>query len=298
MQSPPTPAPGDTLVRTLSGDGSIAVRALVATGLVGQAALRHGTSPTASAALGRTLMGAVLLAAESGPDETLQIQLRGDGPLGVVTVIADSTGCVRGFVGDPAAHLPPRAGKLDVGGAVGRGLLAVVRYHPSWREPYSGLVPLASGEVAEDLAHYLLESEQKPSVVALGVYVAADGSVEAAGGFLVHALPGATRETLGALEANVRGLPSPTDLLRLGRDADGIVDLVLQGLGSRERHRCAPCFFCRCDDERVLQAVTLLGRDEIRDISARGEDIEVRCEFCAERYVVDADEVGRRFPSG
>lgn len=298
MQSPPEPAPGDSLVRTVSRDGSIAVRALVASGLVGHAASRHGTSPTATAALGRTLMGAVLMAAESGPEETLQVQLRGSGPLGTVTVIADSEGRVRGFVGDPAADLPARNGKLDVGRAVGPGILAVVRFHPSWREPYSGIVPLVSGEVAEDLARYLVESEQKPSAVALGVYVGADGGVEAAGGYLVHALPGATDEALAVLEANVRGLPSPTEMLRAGLDADGIVDRVLEGLGSRERHYRAPSFHCRCDLERVLQAVTLLGRDEIRDIAQRGERIEVRCEFCAERYSVDADEVGRRFPSG
>lgn len=298
MQSPAMPAPGDILIRTVSGDGSIAVRAVVATGLVGEAAQRHGTSPTATAALGRTLMGAVLMAAEAGAEETLQIQLRGDGPLGAVTVIADSEGCVRGFVGDPGADLPSRAGKLDVGGAVGRGILAVVRNHPSWREPYSGLVPLASGEVAEDLARYLTQSEQKPSAVALGVYVGADGTVEAAGGLLVHALPGARDESLALLEANVRRLPSPTEMLRAGLGADGMVDLVLEGMGSRERHQRAPCFFCRCSDERVRQAVTLLGRDEIREITALGEPLEVRCEFCAERYVVPADDVGRLLPDG
>jgi molecular chaperone Hsp33 len=298
MQPPSAPEPGDVLVRTLSTDGSIAVRAMVATGLVGKAAARHATAPTATAALGRTLMGAVLMAAEAGPDETLQIQLRGDGPLGAVTVIADSAGGVRGFVGDPAADPPSRDGKLDVGRAVGRGLLAVVRYHPSWHAPYSGIVPLVSGEVAEDLAGYLLESEQKPSAVALGVFVGSDGSVEAAGGFLVQALPGASDEALALLERNVRGLESPTQMLRAGLDADGIVDRVLSGLGSRERHRSLPRFACRCDRDRVLRAVTLLGRDEIRDISARGEAVEVRCEFCAERYVLHADDVGSLLPSG
>jgi molecular chaperone Hsp33 len=291
------PEPGDWLVRTLSADGSIAVRALVATGLVGRAAVRHATAPTATAALGRTLMGALLMAAEAGADETLQIQLRGDGPLGTVTVIANSEGGVRGFVSNPDAHLPSRNGKLDVGRAVGGGVLAVVRHHPSWREPYSGIVPLISGEVAEDLAGYLLESEQKPSAVALGVYVGSDGGVEAAGGFLVHALPGAGDEALASLERNVRLLPSATDMLRAGLDADGIVDRVLAGLGSRERHRNQPMFACHCDRDRVLQAVTLLGRDEIREISALGEAIEVRCEFCAERYVVAPDDVGSLLPS-
>lgn len=289
--------PTDRLVRTLSGDGSIAVRALVATGLVAEAAGRHGTAPTATAALGRTLMGAVLLAAENDVDETLQIQFRGDGPIGSITVIADCEGRVRGYATHPATHLPARNGKLDVGAAVGRGILAVVRHHPSWREPYSGIVPLASGEIAEDLARYLLESEQKPAAVALGVYVGADGGVEAAGGFLVQALPGAGEEAVARLESNVRALPSPTELLRSGVDADGLVDRLLDGLGARERHHGAPRFTCRCDRERVLAAVTLLGREEIRDIATRGEPLEIRCEFCAERYLVPADEVGGLLPS-
>lgn len=287
----------DRLIRTLSRDGSIAVRALVATGLVAEAAGRHGTAPTATAALGRTLMGAVLLAAENDVDETLQIQFRGDGPIGSITVIADCAGRVRGYATHPATHLPARNGKLDVGAAVGRGILAVVRHHPSWREPYSGIVPLASGEIAEDLARYLLESEQKPAAVALGVYVGADGGVEAAGGFLVQALPGASEEAVARLESNVRALPSPTELLRSGVDADGLVDRLLDGLGARERHHGAPRFTCRCDRERVLSAVTLLGREEIRDIATRGEPLEIRCEFCAERYLLPADEVGGLLPS-
>jgi len=172
----------DELVRTLSREGGISVRALVATELVADAARRHATAPTATAALGRTLMGAILLATGAKDDETLQIQVRGSGELGTVMAIADAGGRVRGYAANPTTHLPPRAGKLDVGGAVGPGVLAVVRYHPSWREPYSGIVPLVSGEIAEDLAHYLLESEQTPSALALGVYVGVDGTPEAAWG--------------------------------------------------------------------------------------------------------------------
>jgi len=293
------PAPGaDVLLRTLSSDGSIAVRTLVASRLVADAAARHGTAPTASAALGRTLMGALLIASDAGPGETLQIQLRGDGPIGSVTVIAADDATVRGFVSNPDTHPPSRDGKLDVGAAVGRGILAVVRSHASWREPYSGIVPLESGEVAEDLARYLLESEQKPSALALGVFVGPDAGVEVAGGFLVHALPGAREEAVARLEENVRGLPSPTEMLQQGLDADGIADRLLAGLGSSERHRAHPAFHCRCDRDRVLRAVTLLGRAEVRDIVQRGEDVEVRCEFCGERYLLDPDEVGARAQDG
>lgn len=291
-----SPPQGDQLLRAVSADGSVSVRALVATELVREAANRHRTSPTAGAALGRTLMGAVLLASGSKDDETLQIQLRGDGPLGTVTVIADAAGRVRGFAAHPDAHLPPREGKLDVGGLVGKGILAVVRHHPSWREPYSGIVPIVSGEVAEDLAHYLLESEQKPSAVALGVFVGAEGEIEAAGGFLVQALPGAREEVLARLEANVRALPPPTELLRAGLRAGDVVTRLLDGLGARELASTQPAFSCRCDRARVLRAVTLLGREELREIRASGEALEVRCEFCGESYRLGTDEVGALLP--
>jgi molecular chaperone Hsp33 len=289
-------AAADELVRTVSADGTLAVRVIVAGGLVGEAAGRHATAPTATAALGRALMGAVLLAADAEDDETVQLQFRGNGLIRSITVIGRGDGHVRGYVGNPAAHLPPRDGKLDVGGAVGRGVLAVVRYHPAWREPYSGIVPLASGEVAEDIARYLVESEQRPSAVGLGVYVGADGVVEAAGGFLVQALPGAEEDSLGRLERNVRSLPSPTELLREGLGADDVIDRLLAGLGCRDRLRIRPAFECGCGPERIRQAVILLGRDEIREIAASGEALEIRCEFCGDRYRLPADEVGALLP--
>jgi molecular chaperone Hsp33 len=289
-------APRDELVRTVSSDGALAVRALVGTGLVGRAALRHGTAPTASAALGRTLMGALLLAAGSKDGETVQIQVRGDGPIGTITAIADGRASVRGFAANPRADLPAREGKLDVGGAVGSGVLATVRYHPSWREPYTGVVPLVSGEIAEDLAHYLVESEQSPSAVALGVLVGPDHSVIAAGGFVVQVLPDADEEAVARLEHTVRALPAPTELVRSGLGAEAIVDLLLGDGGSAERVFTRPEFSCSCGRDRVLQAVVLLGRDEVRDIATRGEELEIRCEFCGREYRVGADEVGVLLP--
>ncbi len=288
--------PADELVRTVSRDGSVLVRALVATQLVREAAQRHRAFPTAAAALGRALMGAVLIAAEGKNEETVQLQFRGDGPLRSITVIADAEGHVRGFAGDPTAHPPPREGKLDVAGALGRGVLAVVRYHPAWREPYTGVVPLVSGEIAKDLAHYLRESEQKPSAVALGVYLDATGEVEAAGGFLVQALPEADDETLARLERAVLSIGPPSQLIRTGLRADDLIDRLLEGVGAGERHRTHPVFLCRCDRARVRQAVVLLGRNELHEIARSGEALEVRCEFCASRYRIPADEVGGLVP--
>jgi molecular chaperone Hsp33 len=290
------PAHSDELVRTVSSDGLLAVRAIVGTGLVAEAEQRHHTSPTATAALGRALMGAALLGADARDEETVQLQFRGDGPLGALTVVGESDGRVRGFAANPRADVPLRDGKLDVGRAVGKGTLAVVRYHPSWREPYRGIVPLTTGEVAEDIAGYLLESEQRPSAVALGVYVAADGSVEAAGGFAVHVLPGASDDVLSQLQANVGALESPTQMLRAGLRADDILDRLLVKLGARERLRSRPAFACGCGRERMLRGVVLLGREELRDIAASGERLEVRCEFCRDEYVLSPEEVGALVP--
>ena len=284
--------PKDGLVRAASSDGAFAARALVATELVGEAASRHETAPTATAALGRSLMGALLLAAGAADGETVQVHFQTDGPVRTLLAIADGGGRVRGLIGDAEAHLPPRNGKLDVAGIVGTGTLAVVRQHPSWREPYSGHVPIVSGEVAEDLAHYLLESEQQPAVVALGVFVSSDGAVEAAGGYLVHALPGAPEESVAMLESNVQRLPTPSELVRSGLDPDAIVDRLLHGIGVSERHEIRPVFHCPCDRARILRAVVALGRPEMRQIVERGEEVRVRCEFCCDRYVISADDVG------
>jgi len=272
------------------------VRALVATQLVREAARRHGAFPTAAAALGRSLMGAVLIAAGAKDEETVQLQFRGDGPLRSLTVIADAAGRVRGFAGDPTAHPPLRDGKLDVAAALGRGVLAVVRFHPAWREPYTGVVPLVSGEIAQDLTHYLRESEQKPSALALGVYIDACGEVEAAGGYLVQALPGADDEHLARLERAVRSMGRPSQLVRSGVRADELIDRLLEGVGAGARQRAHPAFFCRCDRDRVRQAVVLLGRNELHEIARSGEELEVRCEFCASRYRIPADEVGGLVP--
>ena len=281
----------DLLVRALSADGGVSVRALCGTALVREAALRHGTRPTATNALGRVLMGAVLLASGQADDETAQIQFRGDGPLGAATAIADGRGRVRGFVSHPELDLPPRGGRPDVAGAIGRGVLAVVRFRPGWREPYSGLVPIETGEIASDLAHYLAGSEQKPSAVALGVVLDAAGQVTAAGGFLVQALPGADDETVARVETTVRGLARVSELLHEGLGADDLAERILAGVGMGARHASEPRFTCPCTRERVLHAMVLLGREELREIQRQRETLETHCRFCGERYLLSAEEL-------
>jgi molecular chaperone Hsp33 len=286
----------DALVRTLSADGSVSVRVLSATNLVREAVRRHRTSPAASVALGRALMGGLLLATEAQDGERVQIQVRGDGPLGSLLVTADAGGAVRGYVQHPSADVPLRGEELGVAAGIGLGALSVERNHPSWKRPYSGIVPLVTGEIAQDLAHYLLESEQKPSAVALGVYLGRDGAIEAAGGYLIQSLPGASESALADLEARVSGTRHPSELLHAGASAESILERLVEGVGAGELSRVTPRFECPCSDERVRYAATLLGRDELRDAVRKGETLEVVCAFCAEVYRLAPDEIGALLP--
>lgn len=284
-----TPLAPDQLLRTLSEDGSVSVRVLIGSALVAEAARRHATSPVATAALGRALLGAVLLASQGKDAETVELRFRARGPLGHVVAIADDGGHARGYVSNPGLDLPLRDGRLDVSRGIGLGELAVVRFRPGWREPYTGIVPIVSGEIAEDIALYLTESEQTPSAVALGVYHEENGAPRAAAGFLVQALPGADDEVVRRVEANVQELPSLARLARDGASAADLVVRLLQGVGRRDIEFSSPQFFCACDGERVLRAVAMLGRRDLEDAMAKGEQLEVRCVFCAERYAVDPE---------
>jgi molecular chaperone Hsp33 len=282
----------DELVRTLSTDGAVSVRALAATNLVREAAARHNTSPTASVALGRALMGALLLATGTQDGERVQLRLLGDGPLGSILVDANSNGAVRGYVQHPSANPPLEGDSLGVAAAIGLGSMSVERNHPSWKRPYSGIVPLVSGEIAQDLALYLLESEQKPSAVALGVYLSPEGEVQAAGGYLIQSLPGAPEEALAHFEEQVANNRNPSVLLRDGASAGALLDRLLEGPGRGEIDRVEPGFRCPCGPERVMRAALLLGRDELREVVESGEELEVRCAFCAEVYRLSPNEIG------
>jgi molecular chaperone Hsp33 len=280
----------DELIRTLSPDGHASVRVLAATALARETARRHRSSPTASVALARALMGGLLLASE-GDGERVQIQVRGDGPLGTILVTADSDGSVRGYVQHPAANPPLEGESLGLAAAIGSGVLRVERNHPRWRQPYAGIVPLVTGELAQDLARYLLESEQKPSALALGVQVGADGEIQAAGGYLIQALPGAPDSALETLERRVADFAHPSRLLRAGVGAEAILERLVGDLAGCRIARLVPRFHCPCGPRRVLRAVALLGRDELREVVAREEILEVRCAFCAEIYRVAPAEL-------
>ena len=282
---------GDRLVRVTAAGDTIRAVAAVTTGVVEEARRRHGTYPTATAALGRTLTAGLLLGATMKDEERLSIDLACDGPLKRVMVTTTGHNQVRGYVGRPATHLPSKNGKLDVGGAVGGGLLCVMRTQPWNKEPYRSIMKIVSGEIGQDIAHYLLNSEQLPSAVGLGVFVNREGDVGAAGGFVVQLMSGGSEATIARVEANVAALPPVTALIRDGYSPDEILAAVLAGLDSTRVAEAPVAFACHCTRERVLGAILLLGRAEIADMIATDGGAEVRCEFCAERYLIDRDEL-------
>lgn len=280
-----------TLIKVSAAAGTIRALAAVTTGVVEEARRRHGTFPTATAALGRTLTGALLLGGTMKDEERLSIELVGDGPLRRIMASTTAAGTVRGYVARPATHLPSKAGKLDVAGAIGSGMLCVIRTQPWNKEPYRSIMRLVSGEIAQDLAHYLVSSEQIPSAVSLGVFVNREGDVGAAGGFLVQMLSGADDAVMQHVERTVAGLPPVTTMVREGATTGDIAAAVLAGLDTEPLDVQGARFGCPCTRERVFGAVILLGRAEIADMIARDGGAEVTCEFCAERYAVTADEL-------
>ncbi|HEV8353622.1 MAG TPA: Hsp33 family molecular chaperone HslO [bacterium] len=283
----------DYLVRTISEDGTVRALAAVTTSTVERARRRHGTAPTATAALGRTLTAAGLLGATLRDGQTVMVRVLGDGPLGGVLASSDAAGAVRGYVANPEVYLPPTpAGKLDVGGAVGRGTLHVtVDLGMRARAPYHGSVPLVSGEIGEDLASYLVISHQIPSVVALGVLVSPEERVLAAGGLIVQLLPGADGAIARRLEERARALPTVTSMISSGRSPEDMVTEALGDLPIRIVERKVVRFRCRCSITRVRGMLAVLGAQELRDILNEQGRVEVHCNFCARRYVLDTDQV-------
>ena len=282
----------DTLLRATAADGRIRAIAAVSTQTVEDARIRHATSATATAALGRSLTAAALLGAGLRDGQSVLLRVLGDGPIGGVIAQADAEGHVRGYAMHPHADLPQtHHRKLDVGGLVGRrGMLHVTR-DVGLRTPYHGSAPLVSGEIAEDLASYFATSEQIPSVVALGVLVAPDLKVLASGGLCVQVLPGAPPKVIADVEARARQLPPITQMMSQGRTAEEILSACLGDLESHIVQRTPLAFHCQCSRERVEGVLSMLGIEELEALLAQEGRAEVTCRFCGDRYVLDEDEV-------
>lgn len=270
------PVPGDRLVRTISSNGHVSCRAITCTGLVSGATLLHRTSPVASTAFGRALVCGLLLSSGKKDGESLQLEFRGNGPIKGITVISNGAGEVRGYVGNPYVDMPLKNGSLDVGGAVGKGLLAVVRSSKWSKTPYTGLTVLETGEVAEDVAKYLADSEQTPSVVGAGVYLKGGGKINAAGGFLLQMLPGASEESLEIVERNVERIGKPSELVRSGWTLERIVEELMRDLAPMKLASVSPRYSCKCGIERVKRTVRLLPEEDVRELLQQQGKIEGR----------------------
>lgn len=264
--------------------------AAVTTALCEEGRRRHDCYPVATAALGRTMTAALLLAANlKKSDEAITLRINGDGPIGSIVADASPAGLVRGYVSQPHVDLPLNKGKLDVGGAVGQGQIHVTRF-TGLKQPFTGSVPLVSGEIGEDVANYLLVSEQTPSTVALGVLVDTDLTVAAAGGLIVQAMPGADDAVLAKIEENLAALPPVSQMVKQGENAEAMLNRVFAGLPSTVFEPSQVAFYCHCSDERVENMLLGLGRKELAEMVLEGQ-AEVRCHFCGEKYQVGRERL-------
>ena len=282
------------LIRAISENGGAVVSIVDSTAIVAEMERLHHPSAVVSAALGRLVTGAVLMAAnlKSG-DDSLTLRVKGDGPAGLLLAVADGRGNVKGYVENPIVELPPRGdGKLDVGGAVGRdGTLTVIK---DMGQPYVGQVPLVSGEIAEDLTSYYATSEQIPTVCALGVLVERDLTIKRAGGYLLQLLPGATDQEISMLEENVGRMRSMTELLCDGKTPYEIIEEILKGFSPNILDESEVQYHCDCSRDRVERAYISLGQEELRRIAAEQETVEMKCQFCNKAYHLHAADYVKR----
>lgn len=282
----------DYIIRATAADGQIRAFAATTRELVEFARNAHNTSPVATAALGRLLTaGAMMGVMMKGEDDLLTIRINGDGPIEGLTVTADSKGNVKGYAYNPDVMLPPnKDGKLDVGGALGIGVLSVLK-DIGLKEPYEGQTILVTSEIAEDLTYYFATSEQTPSSVALGVLMNRDNTVRQAGGFIIQLLPGASEEVISGLEKRLSEIHSITALLDQGQTPESILAYVLGEFGLEILDQMPTRFFCNCSKERIEKALISVGKKELQAMIDDGETIEVNCHFCNTHYPVTVEEL-------
>ena len=288
----------DKIIRATAGNGMIKMAVVTARDTVERAREIHFCSPTASAVLGRALCAASMMGEMMKEEHaSLTIRINGGGPIGSVAAVSDSKGYVRGYVSDPSVDLPLRSdGKLNVGAAVGKDGMFTVSRDIGLKEPYIGSTELVSGEIAEDLTSYLLESEQVPSACALGVLVDTDRTIKAAGGFIVQLMPGASEELIGKLEDNIFMMDQLTTIL----DEDGAEAVFGQVLKGLEHHIVGEVpvgYRCYCSRERVGEALRCIDRAELEEMIASGSDCEVSCQFCDKKYVFTPEDLKLMLPA-
>jgi molecular chaperone Hsp33 len=288
----------DYMVRAMDARGNIRAFVATTTQLAEEARRRHDTWPVATAALGRLLTATALLSATlKDPNESITVRLAGNGPIGGLIADADEQGRVRGYVTHPHVELPLKNGKLDVGGAVGQGYVYVTR-QLALEGIYTGTAEMISGEIGEDMAYYLTTSEQTPSAVGLGVRVNPDGSVAAAGGFLLQLMPGADDQVRDRLEANLQALGAVSRRVEEGMSPEAMLEVLLAGLEYRVLERRDLRFACRCSREKALDALITLDPAELEQMAAEDGGAELTCHFCGEVYRFTLEEVRQARTAG
>lgn len=281
------------LIRCITSDGQVMATAVDTTDIVNRAEQIHKTSAVVTAALGRLLTaGSMMGNMLKGRDDSITLRVNGDGPTGSLIVVSDFNGDVRGYVQNPVVELPlNEKGKLDVGGAVGKNGLLYVLKDLGLKEPFSGSVPLVSGEIAEDITSYYAMSEQIPTVCALGVLVNPDLSVKAAGGYIIQLLPAASDSTIDKLEKSISELRSVTAMLSDGMTPEDIVRAALSGFEVEVLYTQDIEYKCNCSKERVAKALVSLGKEELEEMAAEKEVTEVSCHFCDKVYKFSSNEL-------
>lgn len=282
----------DYMVRATAAGAQIRAFACTTKELVEEARKAHNTSPVVTAGLGRLLSAGCMMGSMlKGEDDLITLIVRGDGPLQGLTVTADSKGRVKGYPLVLDVILPANAiGKLDVGGAVGRGYLKVIR-DMGLKEPYVGQTELQTGEIAEDLTYYFALSEQVPSSVGLGVLMEKDNTVKQAGGFIIQLMPFAEEEVIARLEENLQNIKSVTAMLEAGHTPEEMLTQILDGMDVEILDIMPVSFYCNCSKERVQKALMGMGRRDLEDIIKDGEGIDVNCHFCNKNYHFTIDEL-------
>lgn len=282
----------DIILRGTSTDGSIRFLCCTTINLVEEARTIHGTYPVTTAALGRMLTaGSMMGTMLKSENDKLTLQINGRGPAGNIIVVSDISGNVKGYIGNPYVDLPlNEIGKLDVGGAVGKnGTLSVIK-DLGLKEPYIGQVPIVNGEIAEDIASYFASSEQIPTVVALGVRISRDGTVDSSGGFIVQIMPGADEDTIDLLEQNARSIKSITDIIPVN-GAEGLIEEIMKGIEYTVHDKKEISYTCDCNRDRLEKALISIGAKDINEIIAEQGEAELICHFCNKKYLFNKDEL-------
>ena len=282
----------DYIVRATAANNQIRAFAATTKEMVEFARNAHNTSPVATAALGRLLTaGAMMGAMQKNEKDVLTLKIRGGGPLGGITVTADAKANVKGYVDHPEAILPPNAqGKLDVAGAVGVGMLQVIK-DMGLKEPYVGQTVLQTSEIAEDLTYYFATSEQVPSSVGLGVLMEKNNTVKRAGGFIIQLMPFTEDSIIDKLEENLKEVTSVTNMLEEGMTPEDILEKILEGLEPVVTDKIETSFLCDCSEGRIEKVLISLGKEELQAMIKDGETIEVNCHFCGEKYHVTVERL-------